>query len=413
MTDNNQNSREQFYQHISGQNLTPLWESLHHLVPKTPNANCAPAYWNYQEIRPLLLESGSLIGAKEAVRRVLVLENPALRGQSSITATLYAGLQLIMPGEVAPSHRHNQSALRFIVEGKGAFTAVDGERTPMNEGDFILTPQWRWHDHGNPGDEPVIWLDGLDLPLVNTLGCGFAEDYPEDQQPVTRKEGDYLPRYAANMLPLRHQTGNSSPIFNYRYDRSREVLHDLTRMGDADEWDGYKMRYVNPVTGGYPMPSMGAFLQLLPKGFSSRVARTTDSTIYHVVEGSGQVTIGNEIFTFSAKDIFVLHIYHVMVPSAMAQRAQMSLWCRHSVYADTVYSFSAFQCSCGRKLCGADLARRVIPDYARYRFIQFFGQTGTRSPGAFPRSALLIWERENDSICIRTTSARYRTGCWQ
>ncbi|EFN1896349.1 cupin domain-containing protein [Escherichia coli] len=255
MTDNNQNSREQFYQYISGQNLTPLWESLHHLVPKTPNANCAPAYWNYQEIRPLLLESGSLIGAKEAVRRVLVLENPALRGQSSITATLYAGLQLIMPGEVAPSHRHNQSALRFIVEGKGAFTAVDGERTPMNE-------------------------------------------------------GDYLPRYAANMLPLRHQTGNSSPIFNYRYERSREVLHDLTRLGDADEWDGYKMRYVNPVTGGYPMPSMGAFLQLLPKGFASRVARTTDSTIYHVVEGSGQVTIGNETFSFSAKDIFVVPTWH-------------------------------------------------------------------------------------------------------
>ena len=310
MTDNNQNSREQFYQHISGQNLTPLWESLHHLVPKTPNANCVPAYWNYQEIRPLLLESGSLIGAKEAVRRVLVLENPALRGQSSITATLYAGLQLIMPGEVAPSHRHNQSALRFIVEGKGAFTAVDGERTPMNEGDFILTPQWRWHDHGNPGDEPVIWLDGLDLPLVNTLGCGFAEDYPEEQQPVTRKEGDYLPRYAANMLPLRHQTGNSSPIFNYRYDRSREVLHDLTRLGDADEWDGYKMRYVNPVTGGYPMPSMGAFLQLLPKGFASRVARTTDSTIYHVVEGGGQVTIDNETFSFSANDIFVVPTWH-------------------------------------------------------------------------------------------------------
>ncbi|HIF4662311.1 TPA: gentisate 1,2-dioxygenase [Citrobacter koseri] len=303
-------NRQQFYQHISGQNLTPLWESLHHLVPQTPNANCAPAYWNYQEIRPLLLESGNLIGAKEAVRRVLVLENPALRGQSSITATLYAGLQLILPGEVAPSHRHNQSALRFIVEGQGAFTAVDGERTQMHPGDFILTPQWRWHDHGNPGDEPMVWLDGLDLPLVNTLGCGFAEDYPEEQQPMTRKEGDYLPRYAANMLPLRHQVGNSSPIFNYRYDRSREALHDLTRMGEPDEWDGYKMRYVNPVTGGYPMPSMGAFLQLLPKGFASRVARTTDSTIYHVVEGSGQVTIGNETFHFTAKDIFVVPTWH-------------------------------------------------------------------------------------------------------
>lgn len=136
-----------------------------------------------------------------------------------------------MPGEVAPSHRHNQSALRFVVEGEGAFTAVDGERTQMRAGDFILTPQWRWHDHGNRGNEPVVWVDGLDLPLVNYLGCGFAEDYPEDQQPVTRKEGDYLPRYAANMLPLRHQVGNSSPIFNYRYDRSREALHDLTRMG--------------------------------------------------------------------------------------------------------------------------------------------------------------------------------------
>lgn len=122
---------------------------------------------------------------------------------------------------------------------------------------------------------------------------------------MTRKEGDYLPRYAANMLPLRHQRGNSSPIFNYRYDRSRETLHDLTRMGDPDEWEGYKLRYVNPVTGGYPMPSMGAFLQLLPKGFASRVARSTDSTIYHVVEGAGQVSIGNETFHFSAKDIFV------------------------------------------------------------------------------------------------------------
>ncbi|KHP68436.1 gentisate 1,2-dioxygenase, partial [Salmonella enterica subsp. enterica serovar Senftenberg] len=94
MSEINQNvkdSRQQYYQHISGQNLTPLWESLHHLVPQTPNANCAPAYWNYQEIRPLLMESGNVIGAKEAIRRVLVLENPALRGQSSITATLYAG----------------------------------------------------------------------------------------------------------------------------------------------------------------------------------------------------------------------------------------------------------------------------------------------------------------------------------
>lgn len=323
MTDNNQNSREQFYQHISGQNLTPLWESLHHLVPKTPNANCAPAYWNYQEIRPLLLESGGLIGAKEAVRRVLVLENPALRGQSSITATLYAGLQLIMPGEVAPSHRHNQSALRFIVEGKGAFTAVDGERTPMNEGDFILTPQWRWHDHGNPGDEPVIWLDGLDLPLVNILGCGFAEDYPEEQQPVTRKEGDYLPRYAANMLPLRHQTGNSSPIFNYRYDRSRKGLpHAL------------------------------------------RVPLTAPSTMWWKVAGRSS---------------------SAMKPSALVQK--ISSWCRPGM-------------ACRSR-------PRKIPFYLVFRTDRY------KKPWGCSAKRVINLGEKNDSIRIRTASARYRTGCWQ
>lgn len=312
MSEINQNvkdSRQQYYQHISGQNLTPLWESLHHLVPQTPNANCAPAYWNYQEIRPLLMESGNVIGAKEAIRRVLVLENPALRGQSSITATLYAGLQLILPGEVAPSHRHNQSALRFIVEVRRIYRG--GRRAHANayrrfypDAAVALARSWQ---SGVRAGGMAGWSGSA---VSQPPGLWFAEDYPEDQQPVTRKEGDYLPRYAANMLPLRHQRGNSSPIFNYRYDRSREALHDLTRMGDPDEWEGYKLRYVNPVTGGYPMPSMGAFLQLLPKGFASRVARSTDSTIYHVVEGAGQVTIGNETFHFSAKDIFVAPTWH-------------------------------------------------------------------------------------------------------
>jgi gentisate 1,2-dioxygenase len=300
--------RQQFYHQISGQNLTPLWESLHHLVPQTPNANCAPAYWNYQEIRPLLLESGQLIGAKEAVRRVLVLENPQLRGQSSITSSLYAGLQLIMPGEVAPSHRHNQSALRFVVEGHGAFTAVDGERTAMS-------PAILFSRRSGAGMTTAIrggtgYLAGWSrftagqlsrLRLCGGLPAGSAAGHPQ--------EGDYLPRYAANMLPLRHQVGNSSPIFNYRYDRSREALHDLTRFGEADEWDGYKMRYVNPVTGGYPMPSMGASCNCCRKG-STRVAKTTDSTIYHVVEGCGQVTIGEQTFIFQAKDIFVVPTWH-------------------------------------------------------------------------------------------------------
>ena len=135
----------------------------------SPTTTCVPALWRFSEVRPYLMEAGQLISAEEAVRRVLVLENPGIRGQASITPSLYAGLQLILPGEIAPSHRHSQSALRFVVEGKGAYTAVDGERTTMHPGDFIITPSWTWHDHGNPseteGGEPVIWLDGLDLPF--------------------------------------------------------------------------------------------------------------------------------------------------------------------------------------------------------------------------------------------------------
>src|SRR5437667_12280799 len=136
----------------------------------------------------MLIEAGSLITAKEAERRVLILQNPALREHSPprITHSLFAGLQLILPGEIAPSHRHTQSALRFIIEGEGAYTAVDGERTTMRPGDFVITPSWSWHDHGNETKEPMVWLDGLDIPIVRLLDASFAEPGEDDIQTVTR-----------------------------------------------------------------------------------------------------------------------------------------------------------------------------------------------------------------------------------
>src|SRR5688572_13771716 len=143
-------TRHAYYERIGAQNLAPLWEVLHALVPQEPTSPAQPALWRYAEVRERVLEAGRLITAAEAERRVLILENPGLRGQSCITPSLYAGLQLILPGEVAPAHRHTQSALRFIVEGAGAYTAVNGERTTMHQGDFIITPAWTWHDHGNP-----------------------------------------------------------------------------------------------------------------------------------------------------------------------------------------------------------------------------------------------------------------------
>src|SRR6187455_2844537 len=176
--------REQLYRDMDALNLTPLWEVLHALVPPQPTTPCVPALWKYEAVRPFLMRSGEAITAEEAVRRVLILENPALRGQSAVTQSLYAGLQLILPGEIAPSHRHTQSALRFIVEGSGAYTAVDGERTTMRPGDFIITPSWTWHDHGHPGTEPVVWMDGLDIRIVQAFAAQFHEVYPEEEQPV-------------------------------------------------------------------------------------------------------------------------------------------------------------------------------------------------------------------------------------
>ena len=285
--------RQQLYERMLPAGLTPLWEVLHALVPQQPAVRTLPAHWRWQDVKPFLDEAGRLITAEEAIRRVLILENPGWRGESRTTGSLYAGLQLILPGEVAPSHRHTQSALRFVVHGDGAYTAVNGERTIMHPGDFIITPHWTWHDHGNDGSEPVVWLDGLDIPVVAFFEAGFAENDSARSQRVTSPEGTSLARFGANMLPLQPETpfGATSPIFSYPYGRSREALAHLARHTALDPHYGAALRYVNPVTGGPVIPTIATRLQLLPRGFATRGVRTTAGTIYSVVEGNATVTI--------------------------------------------------------------------------------------------------------------------------
>jgi gentisate 1,2-dioxygenase len=291
--------------------ITPLWEVLSSLVPRTPLTPCVPALWKYAELRAWLMEAGSLISAKEAERRVLILENPGLPGHSSITHSLYAGLQLILPGEVAPSHRHTQSALRLVVEGEGAYTAVEGERVTMHAGDFIITPAWTWHDHGNPSSVPVVWMDGLDIPLVRFLDAGFAEPGNEDSQAQSRSDGDALARYGNNLLPVDYSSARlSSPLFSYPYARSRETLETLRHSEAPHPAYGHKMQFVNPATGGPPMPTIGAFIQLLPKGFDGSPCRSTDGAVYTVIEGRGSVQIGEEHYSISPSDIFVVPSWH-------------------------------------------------------------------------------------------------------
>jgi gentisate 1,2-dioxygenase len=309
--------RKAFYDRIDKQSMTALWTVMGALITPEPKSACQPAVWHFDAIRAAMLEAGRLITAKEAERRVLVLENPGLRGQSRITTSLYAGVQLVMPREVAPAHRHSQSALRFVLEGNGAYTTVNGERTPMHPGDFIITPYMAWHDHGNETDEPMFWLDGLDIPLIQFLDASFAERLEQDEQPIAKPQGDSTARYGANLLPVDHK-GNSatSPIFNYPYARTREALDQLARSGQYDACHGIKMRYSNPVTGDHAMPTMGTFIQSLPKGFRTHRYRSTDASIFVAMEGTGRTEVGDSTLAWGPKDIFVVPSWRPVVHEA-------------------------------------------------------------------------------------------------
>jgi gentisate 1,2-dioxygenase len=288
--------RKDFYSRLKSKSAAPLWEVLSDIVRKDPRTAVQPAFWRYDEMRPFVAEAGRLITAEEAERRVLILENPGLPGMSRVTQSLYAGLQLILPGETAHSHRHSASALRFILEGTGAYTSVDGERLTMKPGDFILTPFWSFHDHGNPGAEPVVWLDGLDIPIVNMFDTSFFEKHEGHEGHQTDEDHQDAP-------PVRQV---ESSAMKYPYEPHREKLRQMSRNGSADPRHGFKLEYRNTKTGGPPLPTIGAYLQLLPKGFSGRPYRATDATIFCAVEGRGTSRVGDSQFTWGPRDIFVV-----------------------------------------------------------------------------------------------------------
>ena len=181
---------KEYVQDLRDLNLVPLWPSLRGVLPpKTPTRQTKPTHWPYKSIKPLLLKAGELTPIEKAERRVLVLANPG-HGLEKMqaSAAMYLGMQLLMPGEWAPSHRHTPNAVRMIVEGEGAYTTVDGEKCPMSRGDLILTPTGLWHEHGHDGTDPVIWLDVLDLPLVYYMEASYHIN--GDRQTVVPSQGD-------------------------------------------------------------------------------------------------------------------------------------------------------------------------------------------------------------------------------
>jgi gentisate 1,2-dioxygenase len=300
--------RQDFYDRLAPRNLAPLWEVLKGLVLPEPKSKAVPFQWKYDQLRPLLLESGELLTAEEAERRALVLENPSFPGQSRTTSTMYAAIQLIMPGETAPAHRHAASALRFMIEGDGAFTVVGGERTTMRRGDFVITPAWAFHDHGNAGKEPCAWMDGLDIHLVSFFESMFSEEYNDQSQIITRPEGDALARFGEGLLPLdcSSRYGLTTPIFNYPYERTRRALITAAQGQEPDPHIAVTLRYANPLDGGWTMPTISAWMTYVPKGFQTRPMRSTDGMVMAVADGRGTLQIADTSFAFSSRDIHAI-----------------------------------------------------------------------------------------------------------
>jgi gentisate 1,2-dioxygenase len=177
----------------------------------------------------------------------------------------------------------------------------------MEPGDFVITPAWTWHHHGHDGSEPMVWLDGLDIPIVAFFNTVFREEYEADEAPLTRPPGDALARYGSGLMPVDYRAPSlNSPVFNYPYARTRDALFALSRAGAPDAHNGYLLRYTNPVDGGWAMPTLATMIRLVPAGYSTQPYRSTDSTVFVCVEGAGHVEVGGRRFDFAPHDVVVV-----------------------------------------------------------------------------------------------------------
>ena len=289
--------------------LAPLWTALHALLPHERQSRAVPHRWRWRDVRAPLLEAARLVDLSQAERRVLVLRNPGLEGAYAITATLFAGLQIILPGEAAPSHHHTPGALRLILEGRGAYTTVDGMKCVMEPGDMIITPPMRWHDHGHEGTEPVVWLDGLDLPLVRSVDASWASRMRPAREPECGTDPSSDELTAAGLVPRRSRYPDTPyPMVRWPWRTVRGALATMAAAAPAEQ--PVALRYVNPRTGAPPLPTMGCEAQWLRPRETTRAERRTPSAVYHVIEGQGESRIGEATLAWEPGDVFVAPPWH-------------------------------------------------------------------------------------------------------
>ena len=286
---------------LKAQNLVPLWPNLRAVLPPhKPRLQTRATHWPYKTLRPLLLQAGELAPIEKAERRVLVLANPG-HGPDKMqaSAAMYLGMQLLLPGEWAPSHRHTPNAVRMVVEGAGAWSTVDGEKCAMLRGDLILTPTGLWHEHGHDGNEPVVWLDVLDLPLVYYMEASYHVD--GGRQAVKPGHGERA--YSrGGLLPsaVFERSNKAYPMLRYPWAEARAALESLA--ADQPELEAVQLTYANPETGGHAENILGFYALMLRPGQTLRLPARSPAMVFHVIEGGAQVQIEDQAFTLDTAD---------------------------------------------------------------------------------------------------------------
>lgn len=261
-----------------------------------------PYVWKWNDIYQGLMWATEVVRMDMTARRTITLRNPGLA--FGMTHTIHISVQCVLPGEIAKAHRHNMAAMRFVLKGSPkAFTVVEGEQFPMQEGDFMTTPNWTWHDHYNGSEEPVYWLDGLDVRLAG-IGTRLYEDFSKAQQPVERPR-NYCSKVFGHVRPPWIKTDHPTPPFHYPWQETHAVLESL-KDSAGDPFDGVLLRYTHPFNGGPTLPTFSCEVQLLRPEEKTETHRHNSNTIYHAFRGTGLTTVGNERLEWDQGDIFVV-----------------------------------------------------------------------------------------------------------
>jgi gentisate 1,2-dioxygenase len=294
---------------MAGKNLSGYWRLGMEGLPNHPLTAVQPCLWRWQDVYDSLVRAGEVISLENSERRVVRLVNPGLdRKHAFATHTIQVSFQYVKPGENARAHRHTPAALRFVVQGNGAYTTVNGQQCIMEPGDLILTPKLTWHDHSNDSKEPMLWLDGLDFPLVTALHQVMQERYPERRQPIETNSEEVIGSLGSS---VRHGLPPAD-YFHYKWRDTEPALRAVTKTAAArDRFDGFLLDYRNPATGGPTMTTIQCAVQLLSAKQETDAHRHTSTVMYHVFRGSGATQIGAQLFNWQQGDTFVVPLWHM------------------------------------------------------------------------------------------------------